>query len=76
MTTMTLAISSELKHKMEQLDEINWSAVARTAFEEKVTQIDLLKKIAGKSMLTKKDADEISDKINKSMSRKFMTMRK
>ena len=53
------------------MDEINWSAVARKAFEEKVIQIDMLQKIANKSMLTQKDADEISDKINKSMSKKF-----
>ncbi len=71
MPTLSVSISEELKHKMEQMDEINWSAVARKAFEEKVIQIDMLQKIANKSMLTQKDADEISDKINKSMSKKF-----
>lgn len=74
MPTLSVSIPEELKHKMEQLDEINWSAVARKAFEDKVLQIDMLKKIAGKSMLTQKDADEISDKINKSMSKKFRSM--
>ena len=75
MPTLSVSIPDELKHKMEQLDEINWSAVARKAFEDKVSQIQILKKIAGKSMLTEKDANEISGKINQSMSKKFRSMK-
>lgn len=75
MPTLSVSIPEALKHKMEQLDEINWSAVARRAFEDKVSQIQILKKIAGKSMLTEKDANEISDKINQSMSKKFRSMK-
>ncbi len=75
MPTLSVSIPEELKHKMEKLDEINWSAVARKAFEEKVSHINLLKKIAVKSTLTENDANELSDKINKSMSKKFRSMR-
>ena len=56
---------------MVQLDEINWSAVARKAFENKIEQVEFLKKIAAKSKLTEKDAEELSKKINKGMAQKF-----
>ncbi|MBU0470394.1 MAG: hypothetical protein KJ598_02195 [Nanoarchaeota archaeon] len=59
---------------MIKLEEINWSAVARKAFEEKVKEIEFLRKIAKKSKLTEKDAEEISIKINKNMAKKFKGM--
>ena len=74
MTTLSVSVPDNLKSKMDKFDEVNWSAVARKAFEEKVNQIDLLKKLVKKSKLTEKDAEEISRKINKSMAKKFMSM--
>ena len=71
MGTMSVSVSEELKEKMEKLDEVNWSAVARKAFEEKVNQIEFLKKIAAKSKLTEKSAEEISSKISRGMAQKF-----
>ncbi|MBI4154992.1 hypothetical protein HY498_02825 [Candidatus Woesearchaeota archaeon] len=64
----------KLKERMVDLEEINWSAVARKAFEEKIKEIELLKKIASKSKLTEKDVREISRKINGEMARKFRSM--
>lgn len=74
MSNVSVSIPDNLKQKMVDLEEVNWSAVAREAFEEKVRQIEFLKKIAGKSKLTEKDAKEISDKINISMAKKFRGM--
>lgn len=74
MATLSVAVPDPLKKKMGQLEEINWSAVARQAFEQKVKQIEFLKSLAKKSKLTEKDAEEISTKINKSMAKKFMEM--
>src|SRR3989344_5713898 len=39
MTTMTLAVPSELKHKMETFPEMNWSEVARQAFMQRIKDL-------------------------------------
>src|SRR3989344_5942325 len=44
MTTMTLAVPSELKHKMENFPEMNWSEVARKAFKQKIKDLELFEK--------------------------------
>lgn len=62
--TMTLSLPNELKKRMDELEIINWSAVAREAFEEKIREFLLLKKIAAKSKLTEKDAIELGQRVN------------
>ena len=52
MVTMTLAVPSEIKTRMETFPEINWSEVARQAFRHKLSDLELLEKIKSKSMLT------------------------
>ena len=74
MGTMSVSVPEDLRTRMNQLDEVNWSAVARKAFEDKVKEIDILKKISSKSELSEKDAMDISRKINESMAKKFRSM--
>lgn len=74
MGTLSVSVPDALREQMIELDEINWSAVARKAFEKKIKEVSFLKKIAKKSKLTDKDADEITAKINKSMAKKFKGM--
>ena len=74
MSTLSVSVPDDLREQMIKLDEINWSAVARKAFEEKVKEVEFLKNIAKKSKLTDKDADEIVTNINKSMAKKFKEM--
>lgn len=35
-TNVTITVDRELKRKMEELKQVNWSKVARTAFEEEI----------------------------------------
>jgi hypothetical protein len=72
MPTITLSVPKELKEKMDESKEINWSEVARTAIREKVAQLRILKSIASKSKLTSKDALELGRKINKSLHEKHL----
>ena len=74
MSTVSVSISENLKEKMAELDDINWSAVARKAFEHKVEQIDFLRKIAQKSKLSKTDALALSNTLNKEVNKKFLSM--
>ncbi|MBN2141980.1 hypothetical protein JW711_01500 [Candidatus Woesearchaeota archaeon] len=77
MGTLSVSVPDDLKERMSQLDEVNWSAVARKAFEERIKDIEdlqTLKSIVSKSKLTQKDADKIGRKISENMSREFMKM--
>ncbi|MBI4896679.1 MAG: hypothetical protein HY832_03995 [Candidatus Aenigmarchaeota archaeon] len=71
MPTVSVSVSEDLKKKIGEFEDVNWSAVARKAFEERVHEIELLRRIAHKSTLTEKDAQELGSKINKSMAKKF-----
>jgi len=71
MTNMTLSIPKELHEKMRNFNEIKWSEVARKAIEQRVNDLEVIEKITSKSKLTKKDAEEISQKINRAAALKF-----
>jgi predicted CopG family antitoxin len=57
--------------RMKNFSEIRWSEVARKAMEQRVEDLEVLDKIASKSKLSKKDAEELSKKIKSSASKKF-----
>ncbi|MBI2663876.1 hypothetical protein HYX10_00855 [Candidatus Woesearchaeota archaeon] len=65
MTNLTLAIPDELHTKMKRHSDIRWSEVVRKSIAKKVEMLDIMDRIAQKSKLTQKDADEISHKIKK-----------
>ena len=71
MPVITLSMPDELKKQMEEFGEINWSAVAREAIKNKLSQLVLFKSIVAKSKLTEKDALEIGRKVNASMHKRF-----
>ncbi len=75
MSTITLSVSEELKSEMEKSKFINWSAVAREAIKEKVTQLKILNSITSKSTLTEKDALELGKEINKAMHKRYKKMK-
>jgi len=72
MATLTLAIPDDLKREMDTLPELNWSEIARKAIREKATEYKLFKSIATKSKLMAKDADAISNKIDKALSKAYL----
>ena len=74
MGNISISVPDNLKQKITKLEEVNWSAVAREAFEEKIKQIEFLRKLASKSKLTEKDAKNITDKISLNMAKKFRRM--
>ncbi len=71
MTTMTLAVPSELKNKMENFPEINWSEIARQTFTQKIQDLEFLKKFKEKSTLTEQDALRIGKQVSKAVSDKL-----
>jgi len=67
MGTMTLAISEDLKSRMEAFPEMNWSAVARSAFDDKLKDLEFIKKFKSKSTLTDDDAIKLGRELNARM---------
>ena len=74
MTTMTLAIPSELKNKMENFPEMNWSEVARQAFIQRIKDMELLRKFTANSTLTEEDALRLGKKVSKEVSNRLRKM--
>lgn len=72
MTNMTLSIPEELIKRMRLFNEIKWSEIARRAIEQRVCDLEEMEKIASKSRLTEKDAREISKKINRAATKRFL----
>ncbi len=67
MTNITLAIPDDLHEKMKKHSEIRWSEIARKSIAKKVEMLEMIDKLAQKSKLTKKDVDDISNKIKKEL---------
>ena len=70
MVTLTIAVPSELKQRMDSFAEINWSEIARQAFAEKIGDLEFLKKFKAKSTLTQEDAIRLGRKVNASLAKK------
>lgn len=81
MANVTVTVPDEFKEKMDDHPEINWSQVAREAFEEKIVDLETVEKlkdfeiideIASKSELTEEDAAEIAERIDEAMADDFL----
>lgn len=71
MTTMTLAIPNELKHKLEEFPEINWSEVARQAFMQKIKDLEFLREFKSESEMTDEEALRLGRQVRKNLAKKF-----
>lgn len=68
MATITLSVPDTLKKRMEHVDWINWSSVARRAFSEKlrdVEELELRRKIAEISGISDDDKREVREEVAK-----------
>lgn len=70
MPNITLAIPVELKKKMDEFKEINWSEVARQAIWEKTIMLEKMNRLLSKSELSASDIEERTSEIKKSVLRK------
>ncbi|ACM58827.1 conserved hypothetical protein (plasmid) [Halorubrum lacusprofundi ATCC 49239] len=64
MPTITVNVDDELKERMENHPEINWSEVTRQAISEKIKKLELMDELTVDSELGDEDVDEIAAKIN------------
>lgn len=71
MTNLTLSIPDDLKAKMSQFPEINWSEVARQAILEKTRVLGQMQALFSKSQLTEHDTLTIGREIKRRMWKKY-----
>lgn len=65
MPSITVNVDDELKARMEEHPEINWSEVTRQALEQKIDHLDVLDELVAESELTHADVDEIAAQIDR-----------
>ena len=70
MVSITLAVPNDLKEKMDQYAEINWSAVARESFTQKIRDLEFIKKFKEHSTMTEEDAIKLGRELNKKMAKR------
>ena len=64
MPTITVNVDDDLRERMENHPEINWSEVTRQAIHEKIEALEVMDELTKRSELTESDVEEIAAKIN------------
>ncbi len=70
MTNITLSVPEDLKHKMDNFIEINWSAVAREAFKDKIKDLEFIKNFKAKSTFNEEDALKLGRELNERLAKR------
>jgi hypothetical protein len=74
MVSITLSVPEEIRKKMRQFDEINWSGLVRKTIEKKVYELswkeEMLKQLKEQEKF-EPEAIEIGNKIKKSMWKQY-----
>lgn len=71
MPTVTVNVDEELKEQMEGHPAINWSEVARNAFEEKLTDLEMMEQLTSDSELTEEDVEELAELIDTNVAQRL-----
>lgn len=69
MASVSVSVSDELKKKLELRGTVNWSAVARKAFETEISKLELLDQLTAKSTATEKDVEVLGRKIRRAVAK-------
>jgi hypothetical protein len=59
-----------MKGKMDSFAEINWSAVAREAFSDKIKDLEVVKSFKAKSTLSEEDAVNLGRELNSNLAKR------
>ena len=71
MPTVTVNVDKDLKAQMDNHPEINWSEVARNAFEEKIDDLEMMERLSSDSELTEEDVDELAELIDTNVAQRL-----
>ena len=71
MPNVTIAVTPELKRRMDAMDTVNWSGVARHAIERHLTDLERFYDLIKDSTMTEQDALELGRKVNAGMAKRI-----
>ena len=71
MVSLTLSVPQELRERMDMYSEINWSEVARKAFNAKISDMEFLEEFKSQSTMTEEDAVMLGREVNKGMAKRL-----
>jgi len=64
MVSVTLSVPEEMKDKMEEFQEINWSAVAREAIKRRLIMLEKFREFTKDSEFNEEDALKLGREIS------------
>jgi hypothetical protein len=73
MVNLSIAVPEELKRRMDAHDTVNWSAVARHAFEERIRDMEFIQQFTKHSTMTEKDAVRLGRELKKRAEKRIRT---
>lgn len=71
MAELVVKVPEELKEEMEKFPEVEWQVVVRKLLKVQLERMFELKEIVAKSEFTEKDVEELSEKVDESLARRF-----
>lgn len=71
MPNVTLSVPENLHKKMKEHPEIKWSEVIRRALAKKVHDLELMERIASKSVLPAEDVDALDHLLKEALLRRY-----
>ena len=69
MASVSVSVPDDMKKKLDEFDAVNWSAVARKAFSQELSKLELMDSLTAKSRATDKDVAELSKRIKSDMAK-------
>lgn len=70
MPNLTISIPENLRKELSEFKVMNWSEVAREAFEKKIIQLRILESFSKDSELTEEDALKLGRKVNEALAKR------
>lgn len=71
MAEIVIKIPDELSY-MKDTSDMEWTLLVNKILQERLDRIARLQKIVSKSKLTEKGVDELTDKINTSLAKRYL----
>jgi predicted transcriptional regulator len=71
MPNMTIRVPDDLKQRLDEHPEINWSEVARQSMREYLHRLDVADEIASRSELSEEDAVALSEDVKRQIAERY-----
>ena len=65
MVSMTLSVAEDMKQDMDQFPEINWSAVARQAIQQRLIMLHKFREFTKDSTFTEEEALQLGKEVSR-----------